>query len=115
MLEELYGTEQMVFLYNIPANNLLLKKLVEEELAQESEDIDAGTGHTTYRGRYPNQKEVDVFYELLSHAKKTPDVNQMLYPLVCQEVMAYFNGQKGLEEVMESIQRQCTLYLQENL
>lgn len=110
-----YREEQMVFLYNIPANNLLLKKLVEEELAQESEDIDAGTGHTTYRGRYPNQKEVDVFYELLSHAKKTPDVNQMLYPLVCQEIMAYFNGQKGLEEVTESIQRQCTLYLQENL
>lgn len=31
-----------------------------------------------------------VFYELLAHARKTPDVNQVLYPIVCQEIMAYF-------------------------
>ena len=110
-----YRETQNAFLYSFPANDQLMQKLVEEELAQESENIDAETGNTTYRGRYPTQKEINVFYELLAHARKTPDVNQVLYPIVCQEIMAYFNGQKSLEEVTEIIQRRCTIYLQENL
>lgn len=106
---------QEVFLYELPGDKSLREQLFQEELVEKSESVGAADGNNwSYRGRYSTEREVEIFNDLLSKARKLPDCNDEIWEIFCQELSPCLAGEKSVEEVSEILQSRIGLWLKEN-
>lgn len=54
-----------------------------------------------------------IFREIVANAEKRGGIDSQIEEIVLEEAQSYFSGEKGLEEVIEIIQRRVTTYLNE--
>lgn len=107
--------EQGFFLYELPGDKALREQLFQEELSETSESIGVEDDHTrSYRGRYSTEREIEIFNDLLSKARKLPDCNDEIWDIFCQELPACLSGEKSVEDVTGILQSRIGLYLKEN-
>ena len=95
------------------------EKIIERELAlcgKDHEDILDENGEVIgamYSEHLVDQESVDAFREMLANARKAPSGNAQVQQIVGEETMAYFEGQKNLEQVIDAIQSRVKLFLAE--
>ena len=54
-----------------------------------------------------------IFREIVTNAEKREGIDSQIEEIVLEEAQSYFSGEKGLEEVIEIIQKRVTTYLNE--
>lgn len=54
-----------------------------------------------------------IFREIVANAEKREGIDSRIEEIVLEEAQSYFSGEKGLEEVIEIIQKRVTTYLNE--
>lgn len=107
--------EQGAFLYELPGDKSLREQLFQEELSETSETIGSNDGdNKSYRGRYSTKREIEIFNDLLSKARKLPDCNDEIWDIFCQELPACLSGEKSVADVTGILQSRVGLYLKEN-
>ncbi|MBR3508035.1 MAG: extracellular solute-binding protein [Lachnospiraceae bacterium] len=101
------------------SNRNVNEKIIERELAlcgKDHEDILDENGEVIgamYSEHLVDQESVDAFREMLANARKAPSGNAQVQQIVGEETMAYFEGQKNLEQVIDAIQSRVKLFLAE--
>ena len=101
------------------SNRNVNEKIIERELSlcgQDHEDLLDENGEVIgamYSEHLVDQESVEVFREMLANARKAPVGNAQVQQIVGEETMAYFEGQKSLEQVIDAIQSRVKLFLAE--
>ena len=54
-----------------------------------------------------------IFREIVANAEKRGGIDSQIEEIVLEEPRSYFSGEKGLEEVIEIIQKRVITYLNE--
>lgn len=65
--------------------------------------------------RSPTREQVNRFYALYNSTDHIMGEDSVLTSIIYEEAQAYFAGDRGLDEVVELIQRRAMLYVGENL
>ena len=74
----------------------------------------ASYGDWTYEYRVPTQEEVDMVLELINAAGLVPGSSEPIMTIISEEAAAFFQSQKTVDEVAETIQRRAAVYVSEN-
>lgn len=74
----------------------------------------ASYGDWTYEYRVPTQEEVYMVLELINAAGLGTESSEPIMTIISEEAAAFFQGQKTVDEVAETIQRRAAVYVSEN-
>lgn len=72
-----------------------------------------GNGES-YKYRLPTQEEVDMILYMIDHGKPAEYSSTQLMNIINEEADAFFQGQKSVDQVAETIQRRASIYVSEN-
>ena len=98
----------------------VMEKIIDDELAlygkneveiRDSEGNVIGKDYTEHR---INQNGVDAFRQILSDYQKKPKSVNDVRKIVYEEIPAYYEGQKSLDDVIDVIQNRVNLMLTES-
>ena len=73
-----------------------------------------GYGDWIYEYHVSTQEEVDMVLQLIEVARLQNESNEPLMIIINEEAVAFFQGQKSVDEVAETIQRRANVYVSEN-
>lgn len=68
----------------------------------------------TYEYRTPTQEEIDIVLELIEITRLGSDNDEQIMNIIGEDAATFFQGQKSVDEVAETIQRRVTVYVSEN-
>lgn len=74
----------------------------------------SGEGGWVYHYRVPTREEVDMVLKLIQAAGGRAAPNYQLRVIIDEEVAAFFQGQKSVDEVADIIQSRASVYVSEN-
>ena len=67
-----------------------------------------------YKYRLPTQEEVDMILYMIDHGRSREYYSMQLLNIINEEADAFFQGQKTVDQVAETIQRRASIYVSEN-
>lgn len=108
---EYYLTEgNDMYRYGFPSSWSKLEEMI-EETAEATYDY----GGSRFKSHVPTQEEIDQVLDVIRTAKKrNTSAEIMLRTIISEEVDAFFQGQKTVDEVADIIQRRASVYVSEN-
>lgn len=61
----------------------------------------------------PNQKDIDVYMNLINNTKRCADHDEVIYNIMMEEISDYFDRRRQLDETVEIVQKRVTTYINE--
>ena len=68
----------------------------------------------SYKYRLPTQEEIDMILYMIDHGRPVEYSSTQLLNIISEEADAFFQGQKTVDQVAETIQRRAAIYVSEN-
>ena len=104
--------------FQLWSNKNVMEKIIEKELSlygKEYEEFlnEKGEVVTAYAEHLVNQECVDAFRTILASARKAPAGNASVSTIVGEETWAFFEDQKSIDQMIDSIQQRVKLFLAE--
>ena len=118
---------QMQIDWGLPINKTAFMSLLEEnrepeyELNAEGEEVTVVKGQLLFDGEEPvnfyciSQAQGDKLLELIEGVELCNATNTQLHSILLEEVSAYFEGDKTVEETMEAMQSRATIFVSERV
>ncbi|MBR1861551.1 MAG: extracellular solute-binding protein [Lachnospiraceae bacterium] len=103
--------------FGFPTSNAALKELENKELEKAGQETDSSVGWgdgEMYTYHYATQEEIDEVYKMLDCAKLNNSLSNPVTRIIEEEIGAYFEGQKSLDDCANIIQSRVSIYVQEN-
>lgn len=87
-----------------------------EEMIEETTEMTYDYGGYRFKSHVPTQEEIDRVLDVIRAGKNrnTSSGEGMLRQIINEEVAAFFQGQKTVDEVADIIQRRASVYVSEN-
>ncbi len=108
LLEEEFQTKHVSFC--LPVRLDILRQEFEKAMTQNP----YGDGPDQKAWKPATEEEIDALYRGLCQMQYSGISDKEVWEIVSEEAEPYFNGEKGVEEVMEVIQGRVALYVSEN-
>ena len=112
---EFYNSMDSLYSWGLSPDRSKVEAEIDKAIREKSHEGNGMSyGDWNYTYHAVTRQEGDRFLELLDTAKAPQATNQTIYDIINEEAAGFFEGQKSVEDVMETIQSRVSLYLMEN-
>lgn len=95
-------------------NDEAFKQMAEDVTAQKFRQPDAYYEQAEYEPQFPTMKDVDKFREYIESIERWEvSLDRSLWEIINEEIMAYFKGEKTLDETVDIIQNRAQIWVSE--